>query len=627
MLAQSETSQEVTKSLTTLPDSYTEIYEFYLRQVELQHEGARTLAFQVLSWLLHAVDPLTIVAVQRALSTQRGDIESQEETQPDAGSLVSVCCSFVEVDQETKTIRLLYETAEEYLNRIKAIKFPGDHSIIYLTCLKYLSLDKFLEFYTLLTMIEQRSREDSFYQYAVKNWPKHVVLDNLESHLQEPIVNFLESRQRYGTDKTMARHRYSAWGSDRGNPWTDWDKVSHQRRDSPLHAAATYGLRKTVRFLLKERGYVIDQPNNFGEKALHRASQVGQTTTIDELISDGADTNAKVHHHYLGHATPMILASICLRIDAVRVLLNRGVDVNASDSQKRLTPLLFAASMDMNLTRFLLDYGADANLAALQSPIFLELGPMTSLHLSVYFAHAFDGAYDRVKLLLNSGAHIGLQNGSGNTALHIAILGGHQNIAYALPEGGANIYLENRRDKSPIQLAKELGHFSWLEKWIPPPFLHDILQCTPALTQAIWANDISRVHQLLEEKADLAEQDQAGKSPWDYCVLSTNVEIAGILADHVDNKGLSVRIGSDAFESALTRMTTSDYSVNNVWGKALTTCNRLLKYREAESPSLDFAKVRSTINIYKKSCVIWAAEAGRVAEIEFFLKCGTDVNA
>ena len=45
------------------------------------------------------------------------------------------------------------------------------------------------------------------------------------------------------------------------------------------------------------------------------------------------------------------------------------------------------------------------------------------------------------------------------------------------------------------------------------------------------------------------------------------------------------------------------------------------------SLSLDFAHVRSTVNVYNKTCVILAAEVGRVAEVEFFLKCGTDVNA
>lgn len=166
------------------------------------------------------------------------------------------------------------------------------------------------------------------------------------------------------------RYRHSAWGTEQSTPWTDWNRLSIQRRDTPLLAAATYGLRKSVRFLLKEGGHIIDRPNNFGETALHRAAQVRQTTTMDELISNGADLIAKLQHHYLGQAIPMILASVCLQLDAIRVLLIRGVDINASDPQKRLTSLYFAASMDTNLIRFLLDYGADANLVAFQSQYF-----------------------------------------------------------------------------------------------------------------------------------------------------------------------------------------------------------------------------------------------------------------
>lgn len=147
------------------------------------------------------------------------------------------------------------------------------------------------------------------------------------------------------------------------------------------------------------------------------------------------------------------------------------------------------------------------------------------------------------------------------------------------------------------------------------------------MIQAIWANDIRPAHHLLEQDADLTEQDQNGKWPWDYCVLSTNVEIAETLADHFDSKGLPAHIVSDAFESALTRMTIFDYSDNNIWKKALTKCNRLLRYRKAVNPNLDFANVRSTVNMNNKTCAIMAAEVGRVLEVEFFLKCGTDVNA
>jgi ankyrin repeat protein len=42
---------------------------------------------------------------------------------------------------------------------------------------------------------------------------------------------------------------------------------------------------------------------------------------------------------------------------------------------------------------------------------------------------------------------------------------------------------------------------------------------------------------------------------------------------------------------------------------------------------LEFAKAESPICNYKKTFLIWAAELGRISQAEFFLRCGSDVNA
>src|SRR4051794_12970762 len=89
-------------------------------------------------------------------------------------------------------------------------------------------------------------------------------------------------------------------------------------------------------------------------------------------------------------------------------------------------------------------------------------------------------------------------------------------------------------------------------------------------------------------------------------------------------RGWANRIASDAFESTLIRMTTFDYSDDGTWEKALTICNSLLKYRESENHNLDFANVRSSVNIYNQDLCdhgsgVGPAEWGRVAEVEFFL--------
>jgi ankyrin repeat protein len=626
-LAQLETSKAVTNSLMTLPNSYNDIYEFNLKRVEDQDQPTRARAFQVLSWLSHALGSLSIKAFQHALSVGPGDTGLDEDAQPDADTLVSICADFVVVEKETEIIRLVHKTAQDYLKKIKSSKFPAGHSIISSTCLAYLSLNEFSELCRLQINVEARSRRYPFYRYAAEYWPQHVVLEDCESSLQDSIIHFLASRQRHSADEIMATHRRSAWGADNGNPWTDWNRLSIQRRDSPLHAAATYGLRKSVNFLLEKRGYRIDQRNNFGETALHRAAQVGQTTIMDDLIFKGADLNAKVQQHYLGEATPMILASSCLQIDAVRVLLNHGVDVNAFDPQNRFAPLHFAASMSTELTRFLLDHGAEPNLEAYRPPIFPERGPMTSLHFSVYFSHAYEGAVDRVKILLDSGADINKQTGLGNTALHLAILGGHRDLTHVLLEHEAEIYLANKQDKSAVQLAQELGHFAWVKEHIPPQVLNDVLLKTPALTQAIWANDHPLVHRLLEQEVDIGEKDANGKSPWDYCILNANVKLAEILADHMDSRGLPKCIGSDAFDMAVTQMTAFDYTDIRTWESTVQICRRLLPYRKAINGDFGFATARSPISGYNKTFLIWAAWLGRKAEVEFLLECGADVDA
>jgi hypothetical protein len=290
--------------------------------------------------------PLTFRALQHALCVASGDSELHEDDQLDADALTSVCAGLVVVDTETEGIRLVHETALDYLMRISSKRFPQGHQTISSSCLAYLSLVNFLGLCASETRLGARLKRYPFYRYAAQYWPQHVILGDLESSFQDSIIAFLESGQRHSADEVVARQHRSAWGgADNVGPWTDWNRISTKRRDSPLYAAAIYGLRKTVDFLLK-KGYKVDQRNNFGETALHRAAQVGQTTIIRELMIHGADLNAKVTQHYLGEATLIILASICQQADAVRVLLNYGADVNGYDPAKRYTPLHLAASMD-----------------------------------------------------------------------------------------------------------------------------------------------------------------------------------------------------------------------------------------------------------------------------------------
>ncbi|KAF4629930.1 hypothetical protein G7Y89_g8218 [Cudoniella acicularis] len=622
-----ETAKEVKEALNSLPPTYDGCYEFTLRQIEMKDTVQRNLAFKILAWLSHALGGLTVNALQEALSVQAGDEKVDEKKQIPVDNLISVCSglAITETVEGTQNIRLLHETASRYLKNIRSASFPPGHEIILKACLAYLSLPEFSELCFFKTKVDERASKHPFYEYAAKYWPDHAILGNLQSTFRNSIVDFLESSQRHSADEFLSSGRPSAWGCDSGTPWTDWNKLSINRRDTPLHAAAAYGLRATVRYLIKKNGYEKDRRNNFGETALHRAAQVGMTGTMEELIAHGADLNAKVRHHYLNEATPLILAAICLQIESVRVLLNHGVDVNSFDPIFRTFPLHLAASMDTKLTRLLLDRGALVDFPG-KSPCYPETWPMTSLHFAVFNAHAFQGALNRANLLLDRGANINAQSSSGNTPLHMAILAGHQDLAHLLLQKGANISLQNKNGKSVVQLARERGHLHWIEEGVSEEIFQKLLTGSP-LHRAIWSKNHSLVHELLETGNDIAEEDQERVTPWEYCIRRSDVELAKILVDHMDKHKSFDHVGNAAFETALNNMTAFDYTDQQSWEKTVQICDLLLPFRRMFDPNLEFAKIESPICEYKKTFLIWAAGLGRISQVEFFLSCGSDVNA
>jgi ankyrin repeat protein len=249
-----------------------------------------------------------------------------------------------------------------------------------------------------------------------------------------------------------------------------------------------------------------------------------------------------------------------------------------------------------------------------------------SLHFTVFYAHEFPGALERVNLLLDRGANINAQSSDGNTALHMAILGGHQDLVHILLQKGANITLKNKKSKSVVQLARERGHLDWIEEGIPTE-LFQSLPSGPPLHRAIWSRNHSLVHELLEKGHDIAEDDQEMVTPWGYCILSGDIELAQILADHMEKRKSINNVGNTAFELALTHMTAFNYTDQWSWEKTVQICRKLLPFRRMFNPNLEFTKTESPICNYKKTFLIWTAELGRIDEAEFFLDCGSDVNA
>src|SRR5215212_10062407 len=104
-------------------------------------------------------------------------------------------------------------------------------------------------------------------------------------------------------------------------------------------------------------------------EALLRASLIGHSTAVEALVDKGLNVNATDQNGWI----PLLEAVFAGHSATVRVLLDRGADVNATD-QTGWTPLMEAVSKGhTEITEILLAYGAATETRTLKSRTALSV--------------------------------------------------------------------------------------------------------------------------------------------------------------------------------------------------------------------------------------------------------------
>ncbi len=186
---------------------------------------------------------------------------------------------------------------------------------------------------------------------------------------------------------------------------------------SPLMDAVIDGDIKKTNALLGQ-GADINECSRY--TPLMRAARIGHIEMAKLLLDKGADINATC-----GGYTAIIWAVYYERNEIVKLLLDRGADVNAMCGG--YTALMWAVNYvgQIEMVKLLLDRGADVN---------------------IYSAVNY-GLTDRVKHLLDRGADDNNYSGDNwNTALHLAIYNGYNDIIQLLLERGADVYPQHIKE-------------------------------------------------------------------------------------------------------------------------------------------------------------------------------------
>ncbi|HYZ86358.1 MAG TPA: ankyrin repeat domain-containing protein [Bryobacteraceae bacterium] len=179
--------------------------------------------------------------------------------------------------------------------------------------------------------------------------------------------------------------------------------------------------------------------NRYGLTPLFLACTNGNGRMVELLISAGADPNSKLP----GGETALMTAARTGKVDAVKALLAHGADVHAKEDRRGQNALMWAAAEGhVEVVKALIAAGADihSTLATGYTPFLLAV---REGHIGVAEALLQAGAdvNETIRPREASGPRPASGAGApreGTTALHLAVVNAHFELASKLLDRGAN---------------------------------------------------------------------------------------------------------------------------------------------------------------------------------------------
>lgn len=212
------------------------------------------------------------------------------------------------------------------------------------------------------------------------------------------------------------------------------------RGRTPVAWASRNGYQAMAELLIL-RGADTLREDSSGWTALHWATMGGYDELARVLLNHTAGP-ARAHRN-----RALVLAAEARSVGIIRMLLDdddssERADIDGRDDEGS-TPLTFSVSLgDMEAVRIFLQRGADVNgLDAYQN---------APLHWAI--AHV-----PMTRLLLEEGARVNAKNDEGRTALHWAVQEGQEAVAKVLIEAGADVNAADENGFTPLHAASLKG--------------------------------------------------------------------------------------------------------------------------------------------------------------------------
>jgi ankyrin repeat protein len=213
--------------------------------------------------------------------------------------------------------------------------------------------------------------------------------------------------------------------------------------------------------------------NRYGVTPLSLAADNGDAAMMQTLLKAGAAIKTADAALPDGQ-TLLMRAARTGHVDAVKVLIAAGDDVNARERRTGTTASIWAATYNRGaVIQVLAEAGADLNVtSALTAYPHTQNGVLlTGLEEGVSYVGqtvlpkggwsaamfaAREGAVDAIRALGEAHANLDVLDPEGTSALIIAIINGHYDAAAALVEKGANPNLADIKGMTPLYAAVDM---------------------------------------------------------------------------------------------------------------------------------------------------------------------------
>ena len=534
---------EVEKALDLFPPGLDELYARILLQID---SGRREIAARILRWVVMAVRPLRIselsVAIETTVRPSAVAFSRDERTRDQ----VSNCGYFLKIEEDE--VGLIHQSAKDYLLRktcdsnpeLEAFRVKEEVANLEIArkCLNYLHSGALENSESHILKNASHLRAFPLLKYAALHWHEHARWLARSEDIFDLSLPFYRKKSHIRRSWLVAYREYS-------DNYFRYPLLLESF--TLLHLASYFDILPLAEKLVLGKGmmnkirclYYLRKRDRYGMTALMWASHCGHEAVVRLLLEKGADINAKDPFG----GTALKEAADEGRKTLVRLLLEKGADINAIAGFGE-PALITAAGLGLeNIVWLLLEKGADINAK--------DRNEITALMLAVIY-----GEEAVIRLLLEKGADINAKDKYGETALMNVGGEGYEVVIRLLLEKGADVNIKNKDGETALMKAAgalderraETSIRLLLEKGADVKAQD---QCgETALMLAVKHLQENVVQLLLEKGADINAKDENGKTALMLAVISEEEAVIPLLLEKEADINAKDKYGKTALMKA-----------------------------------------------------------------------------